>query len=424
MGALTDALIRRNPFFYPGARERLHALQRQSLAARRDWVRNKLRQVLQAARRTPYGRRVGGGAALGSWPLLEKSAVRAGTAGTTGLPLRLVRSLQAVVFEQASRDFLLERLGVEPRRARIAVLRADTIKYLGDRSPPFWIFTHGGQRLVLSAHHLCAESVADYVRALRAFQPDVLCVYPTALESLCRLVLDAGLELTVPRVLASSEVLGPHVWKLARRALGARALADHYGLAERVAFACAFEPGVFRFVAGYSLVELVPFAPEGENLLYEIVGTSLSNLAMPLVRYRTGDLVRLPAAWGETELEEVALGVRPFAGVLGRSGEFLLTPEGARITGINHFPREVGNVCRIQVIQEQLDEVRLLVLADAGYTQRDAQRLLANVRAKLPASMRVSIQVSDRLEQTAVGKTPFVIHRPAVRRLLELADAA
>jgi len=134
--------------------------------------------------------------------------------------------------------------------------------------------------------------------------------------------------------------------------------------------------------------------------------------------------VRLPAAWGEREVEEVALGVRAFGGVLGRSGEFLLTPEGMRITGINHFPREVENVHRIQVIQERLDEVRLLVLADAGYGPRDSQQLLRNVRAKLPPSMRVVLEVSERLEQTQAGKTPFVIHRPAVRQHLELARAA
>jgi phenylacetate-CoA ligase len=437
---LGDALIRRNPLFYGRARRRLAWLQEQSFSTRREWVDEHLKKVLQTARRTPYGRRVGGGAELGSWPLLEKNtlrvdpeafrapgrtlSVRGSTGGTTGLPLRLVRSLESVVFEQATLDFLLERLGVQPSRARMAVLRADSVKDPGDRSPPFWIFTHGGRRMLLSPHHLCAATVAEYARALRAFQPDVLWVYPTALESLCRLLLGAGLQVSVPRVHASSEVLGPQAWRLARLALGAPAIAENYGQAERVAFATAFAPGAYRFLAGYSLVELAPFAAEGENVLYEIVGTSLWNLAMPLVRYRTGDLVRLPAAWGESELEEVALGVRPFSGVLGRSGEFLLTPEGARITGINHFPREVGHVRRMQVIQEQLDEVRLLVLADAGHAPHDAQRLLANVRAKLPPSMRVTIELCEHLEQTALGKTPFVIHRAPVRRLVELADAA
>jgi phenylacetate-CoA ligase len=435
-----DALIRRNPLFYRRARACIDALQTQGTDARRDFVQKRLRKVLEAARRSAYGRKAGGGGALSSWPLLEKTALRAepdalrvpglvvcvrgSTGGTTGLPLRLVRSLQSVVFEQASLDWLLEKLGVQPGRMRMAVLRADSIKDPADREPPFWILTHGARRMVLSPHHLCAATVADYARALRDFQPDVLWVYPTALESLCRLLLGAGLRLGVPRVHASSEVLGPRAWQLARQALDGPVIADYYGQAERVAFAVAFEPGVYRFLPGYSHVELVPFAAQGEDTLYEIVGTSLWNLAMPLIRYRTGDLVSLPTAWGAAELEEVALGMRTFAGVLGRSGEFLLTPEGVRITGINHFPREVGHVRRIQVIQERLDEVRLLVLADAGYSAQDAQRLLANVRAKLPPSMRVSVELCERLEQTALGKTPFVIHRPAVRRLVELADAA
>jgi len=430
---LGDALIRRNPLFYGRARARL-------AAPRREWLEQRLEKVLQAARCTSYGRRVNGGKQLASWPLLEKTALRAepdafrapglhvcvrgSTGGTTGVPLRLLRSLPSVVAEQAALDLVLERLGVQPGKERMAVLRADSIKDPADRRPPFWIFTHGGRRLVLSPHHLEPGTVADYARVLREFRPDVLWVYPTALESLCRLLLGAGLQLDIPRVHASSEVFGSHTWRLARLALNARAIADYYGQAERVAFASAFAPGEYRFLAGYSRVELVPFAPEGDSVLYEIVGTSLWNLAMPLVRYRTGDLVRLPAAWGAAELEEVASGSRAFGGVLGRSGEFLLTPEGARITGINHFPREVANVHRIQVIQERVDEVRLLVLADAGYAPQDAERLLANVRAKLPPSMRVTVERCERLEQTALGKTPFVIHRPAVRRLVELAEAA
>jgi len=435
-----DALIRRNPLYYGKARARLDWLERQGIEARRNFLDERLSTTLAAARRTAYGRKVNGGSTLSSWPLLEKNAlrvepqafrapglfvtVRGATGGTTGLPLRLVRPLQAVVVEQASLDWLLEKLGVQASRMRMAVLRADSIKDPADRRPPYWIYTHGGRRLVLSPHHLSADTVADYARELRAFKPDVLWVYPTALESLSRLLLRAGLRLEMPRVHASSEVLGAQTWRTAQQALGQPAIADYYGQAERVAFAAAFEPGVYRFSPFYSKVELVRFADQGAETLYEIVGTSLWNLAMPLVRYRTGDLVSLPSSWGAAELEEVTLGLRPFAGVLGRSGEFLLTPEGARITGINHFPREVGHVRRIQVIQEQVNQVRLLVLADAGYSQHDAQRLLANVRAKLPPSMQVSVELCERLEQTALGKTPFVIHRPAVRRLVELADAA
>jgi phenylacetate-CoA ligase len=152
--------------------------------------------------------------------------------------------------------------------------------------------------------------------------------------------------------------------------------------------------------------------------LYEIVGTSLWNLTMPLVRYRTGDLLLLPREWGPEELAQVTCGTRSFGGVLGRDQEVLLGPQGLKLTGVNQIPRDVKHVLRVQLVQEALDTVRILVLPAAGYGHSDEQVLLRNARAKLPASMQVRVEVVEMLERTARGKTPFVIHRPPVREAL------
>ena len=107
--------------------------------------------------------------------------------------------------------------------------------------------------------------------------------------------------------------------------------------------------------------------------------------------------------------------------MLGRDSDILISPDGVQLTGIDHFQRDVANVVRIQVIQEAPDEVRVLVLPDDGYSERDAAQLLHNVRTKLPDSMRVDIRRADALERTDSGKMPFVIHRPPVRELLSRA---
>ena len=87
-------------------------------------------------------------------------------------------------------------------------------------------------------------------------------------------------------------MLHPHVWELARDTLGCELL-DYYGQAERVAFAYATEPREYRFLPGYAHVEFQPDArEERRHVLYEIVGTTLWNHAMPLLRYRTGDLMQ------------------------------------------------------------------------------------------------------------------------------------
>jgi phenylacetate-CoA ligase len=431
-----DVAIRRNPVLYAAVSDELQELERADLDDRREWTRVRTHETLSFAARSAYGRRLGGPVELDQWPLLEKSSVRedpsaflsgpslfvapASTGGTTGVPLQLTRSLRSIVVEQACIDQLLWRLRADARDARIAVLRGDNVKDPSDLQPPYWIPVMGGRRLLFSSNHLNPATIGEYVRAIEEFRPSVLWAYPTALESLCLLLLRAGKRVSVPRVLTSSEMLAPHIWPLAREALGGELL-DYYGQAERVAFAYAQRPREYRFVPGYAHVELHPTLAEGEHVLYEIVGTNLWNFAMPLPRYRTGDLVRLPASWGARELEEVTLGLRTFGGVLGRDSDILISPDGVQLTGIDHFQRDVANVLRIQVIQEAADEVRVLVLPGDGYSERDAAQLLQNVRTKLPDSMRVDICRADTLERTEAGKIPFVIHRPAVRELLRRA---
>lgn len=428
-----DTAVRRNPLFYADAQRELERLERASFDERREWTQGRLKELLWLASRSGYGQSVRGGGDLASWPLLTKSTVRAAprsfaigsqlftikasTGGTSGAPLEIVRSLRSVVFEQACIDRMMQKVGVDARTGKCAVLRTESIKDPNDFKPPYWVVAGGGNRLVLSSMHLNAATVDHFARAIEEFAPECLLGYPTSLEALCFLLQRARLRVRIPAVLCSSEILHPRVWKAARETLDCRTL-DYYGQAERVAFAYATAPGEYRFLPGYAHVEFEPAGTEGANNLYEIVGTPLWNRSMALIRYRTGDLIRVPAAWGAKELEELALGVRTFSGVLGRDSDILITPEGVKVTGISHFQRDVANIVRIQVIQESASKVVILVLPTEEYTERDRERLMHNAREKLPTSVQVEIRSVTALERTARGKTPFVIHRPQVKELL------
>lgn len=431
-----DGAVRRNPLFYADAQRALELLEHASLDERRSWTRARLSELLWPASHTDYGRTVRGGGDIASWPLLTKSQVRAkpaaffsgsrlftvkaSTGGTSGAPLLIVRSLRSVVLEQVCIDRMVQKVGADARSGKCAVLRTETIKDPNDFKPPYWIYAGGGKRIVFSSNHLSAATVEHYARAIEEFGPDCLLGYPTSLEALCVLLQRCGRRLKIPAVLCSSEVLHDRVWKAARETLDCRLL-DYYGQAERVAFAYATAPGEYRFLPGYAHVEFEPAGNEGDHKLYEIVGTSLWNRAMALIRYRTGDLIRVPASWGERELEELSLGERTFSGVMGRDSDILITPDGVKVTGISHFQRDVSNIVRIQVIQESATEVVILVLPTEEYTDHDRDRLLHNAREKLPKSMEVDIRSVTALERTARGKTPFVIHRPQVKALLSIA---
>jgi phenylacetate-CoA ligase len=421
-----DVLVRRNPIWYGRALRRFDALERASLDERRAWTERRLSKVLSAARATEWGRRSGAPASLGDWPVLEKEEVRddphafvhgskrlaatADTSGTTGVPLSVWRSFASVTVEQAAIDRLLGRAGVDARDYKAAVLRGDDIKDPADRTPPFWVVAGGGRRLILSSNHLNGETVSAFADVLARFRPTVLHAYPTILESLCVLLQRAGREVHVPVTICSSEALPETTWHLSAETLSTR-MVDYYGLAERVSFAYAYTPHEYRFLPGYAYNELLPYARDEESEIYELVATGLWNTKMPLVRFQTGDLIRVRHA---ADADAVGYGVVPFPEIIGRTGDYLVAPDGARLMGIDHIPRGVKNVLRMQVIQERSDLVRVLVRPTIAFGEDDRAAILANAAKKLPPPMQVSVDVESELERTAAGKVPFVIRRPGV----------
>ena len=103
---------------------------------------------------------------------------------------------------------------------------------------------------------------------------------------------------------------------------------------------------------------------------------------MPLVRYRTGDLVRLPASWGERELEELSLGLRTFDGVLGREQELLVCPQACASPASDAYRTTSTTCCAFQVVQEDLDEARILVLPSEKFTVPMTRRRCWPTRAR------------------------------------------
>jgi phenylacetate-CoA ligase len=436
-----ESLVRRNPFYYERSRRLLERLMGEGLEQRRAFHQERLAHTLSLARATDYGVKVRGGSDINSWPLLNKELLRnrlhafttgpdwlsasANTGGTSGVPLKLVRSLDGIVFEQAVLDRMMNLVGIQPRTVRTVLLRGDNMTDPRILETPDGVSADGGRQRIYCAHSVSPQNVDRLVDSIQKFSPRVMCAYPSALENLCRLLQERGRSLSIASVTTSSEVLRPAAWAMARETLGCR-LVDYYGQAERCAFAYASEPNQYRFMPGYSHVEFRPhethvLPPESNQRLYEIIGTSYWNTLMPLVRYRTGDLIMLPADWGKDELEQLALGLRTFRGVLGREQEILVTPQAIRLTGFDRLPHEVGNILRIQVVQDTLQSARIRVIPARDFSTEDASQLLENARARVPPEVHLTVEIANWLRRTPRGKTPLVVHEPPVHEALRRA---
>ena len=425
---VADLAIRYNPAVRSHVSRTIARFERADLAGRRALTEALTARTIAAARRVRYGRDFGD--RYESWPLLAKNMLRdepaafmgrpfmgipAATGGSTGTPLRLMRSPACAAAEQTFLDRMLGADGPAWGTSRVAILRGDAVKPLADMSPPFAVKTHFGRRLLLSAPHLIPENFGWFVDALNAFRPRILLLYPNQALNLVRLLDATGLKLCVEAVITSSEQLEPEARRLIQDKIGAPVL-DFYGQAERVCFAVSNRPETYFFNPAYGRVELTPVdrhdAGAGRRAV-AIVGTSFWNNAMPLVRYDTGDLAIVPAETSSSDLEEISLGVRPFLGIAGRTEEYLLSPDGIRVTGLSQVPREIERLLRVQFVQAHADMVEVRAQVRADFQDADRAKLLANLKAKIPSSMRYELKLVDRLETIPSGKAPVVIRRLA-----------
>lgn len=421
---VVDLALRYNPGIRRKVRRTLAAFRGSDLARRRIASDRLSATILRHARQTRYGQDFG--ADLAAWPTLSKERLRAqpldfvvpgwlrvpaSTGGTTGMPLPLLRSLRSVAAEQAFLDDMLAPRGLSWARARVAVLRGDKIKDIQDNAPPFGKQTHWGRRLVLSSPHLTQENLAWYVDRLTGFRPDILCAWPNMMANLLMLLARSGRQLSIPVVLTSSSMLDAALYRSIQQVLGASVI-DYYGLAERSVLAVRTGEAEWFFEPAYGRVELLPSdaspAADGQREM-RIIATGYWNDAQPLVRYDTGDSAVVPADSTAADLEAIELGLAPFLGVAGRSNEFLIAPDGRRISGLSMITYEVHNVLQLQLVQQALDRLVIRVMAKPGFSPADRDRLLANARNKVPHTISITIELVDDLERSGRGKTPYII---------------
>jgi len=421
--SISDA-VRYNPLYYGPARTAIARFAEVDFEARGMLADRLFRAVARQARQTGYGR--GRPEDPSCWPVLQKAEIRdhpenffrrtlirvpATTGGTTGTPLRLARSLRGVAAEQAFIDSLIEEDGLSFRTAKVAVMRAFTIKDRADEEPPFGFRTQGGRCLMLSSYHLSGKTAAWYASELERFEPDVLFAYPSMLARLLNSLADGSSALRVPISLCSSEMIPDGLRADAARVLSTR-IVDYYGLAERVCFAWSKDGERFYFSPAYGRTELLP-SPVDPDIpgaaAARIVATGFWNDAMPLVRYETGDLAIIPANASQRDIREIELGLKPFLGILGRQDDAVRLPDGTVVFGLNQIAKVAENASQVQFVQLEPLKVALYVVPKPEYGADDSEALLKAARARFPANVEVSLSAVGKLRQTAAGKTPFVI---------------
>ncbi|HEX6879597.1 MAG TPA: hypothetical protein VF135_04465 [Terriglobales bacterium] len=322
------------------------------------------------------------------------------TSGTTGAGLRFPATVNAIE----------EQWAIWWRYRRWHGLSPDTwCAYFGGRSlvpteqqePPFWRTNYPGKQLFFSAYHLTPRNLGLYAAKLRASKIPWLHGYPSLLSYLAAYIVDSGFDLGYqPKwITTGAENLLPHQAELIQRAFGVRPV-QHYGMAEGIANISECERGRLHVDEDFAGVE---FIDDGFGR-YHVIGTNISNLAMPLLRYDSQDIV------GPGALKcDCGKPGRIVASIDGREEDYIVLKNGAHLGRLDHIFKDMVNICEAQIVQDEEGKIVVRVVRNARFTDEDADRLRQEFSKRVGTGADIRFDYVDNIPKTAAGKLRFVI---------------
>ncbi len=338
-------------------------------------------------------------------------AIREGhTSGTTGTPLSIAYDRDTVWMTYAvfDRHYRWAGCRLGPDGDRIAVARGNVIVPLTQKKPPFWRRNRRHHQLLLSSFHLSAANLPAYFEALARFRPAVVDGYPSTLYVLAKYLQNRGETFPVRAAITSSETFYDFQREVIEERFACRVF-DYYALAERAVFANECERHQGNHLAmEYGLAEVIGTddQPVPDGTTGRLVGTSLHNLGMPLIRYVTNDMSALKAAPCGC-----GRGLQLMEAVTTKAEDMVTLKDGRLISPsvLTHPFKPLDCIEGSQIVQTALDALIVRIVPGAAYTAAHTAHLVAALQERLGADVRIDVQMVDRLEPSPNGKFKWVV---------------
>ena len=288
---------------------------------------------------------------------------------------------------------------------------------------------YGAERLGCTVIPMSGGQTEKQVQLIQDFRPDIIMVTPSYMLNIIEEFLRQGIDASECSLKIG--IFGAEPWTDSMRSeIETRArldAVDIYGLSEvmgpGVASECVeskdgpviWEDHFYPEIIDPETGEVLPDGEEGE-----LVFTSLTKEALPIIRYRTRDLTRL--------LPPTSRSMRRIGKITGRSDDMLI------IRGVNVFPTQIEELVLKQPIlapiyqlvvtrEGHLDKLDVIVEARQEVSdrlnERDleacAKELQHGIKTYVGVSTKVRVLAAGCMERTSTGKAKRVVDkRPKV----------
>src|SRR4051812_28874964 len=279
---------------------------------------------------------------------------------------------------------------------------------------------YGAEKLGLTVVPFGGGQTERQVQLIADFEPDIIMVTPSYMLAIADEIERQGMD---PRESSLRlGIFGAEPWTNDMRAaieqrMGIDAV-DIYGLSEVMGPGVANEcvetkdgPTIWEDHFYPEIVDPETGQPVPEGELGELVFTSLTKEALPIIRYRTRDLTRLLPGSGRT--------MRRMEKITGRSDDMMI------VRGVNVFPTQIEELILRQAAlaphyqciltrDGALDTLTVAVEAGAGLShegteaQAAAEGLAREIKVYVGTTARIEVRPAGGIERS-MGKAKRVV---------------
>lgn len=401
-----------------------------------EWQSARLATLLTAcAKHVPYyrsqwneaQRQAALNGILSALPLLEKDPIRADpklflredmrprrpqvflTSGSTGTPIASYYTVAELRESLALREARSARwAGVSFSMPR-ATFSGRMVEPDPNSRGPFHRFNIAERQVYFSAFHLRPDTAQQYIQALNTHNVQWATGYAVSYYLLAQFMLERKIAPPpkLKAIITTSEKLTAEMRAVMEQAYGCKVY-EEYSTVENAVFASECEYGRLHVSPDVSIVEILhpdgsPCAKGEEG---EVVVTSLSRIYQPLIRFRLGDM----AVW-DTEDCPCGRQMPVIKEVLGRIEDVVIGPDGRQMVRFHGVFVNQPHIREGQIIQEELDHIRVKVLPAPGFNAADEEDIIHKVQQRLGPNIRVTIEAVESIPCTKAGKFQAVVSK-------------
>lgn len=267
-----------------------------------------------------------------------------------------------------------------------------------------------------STFHIQMKTVLYYLNNLVKFDPEYLVGFPSSMKDIAKYAIANDIEYTgksLKAIFPTAESLDTNSRKILETFFKAPVL-NQYASSEGAPFITECSTGNLHLELQSGVFEVLDNnnrdAAKGRLII-----TSFTTHGTPLIRYDIGDDIELQE--GTCNCGNNSPLVKQ---IIGRSADYIFSNETGKIYlgNISNATKDVRGIQKFQVIQTNLNKVKVLVVKDqASFTPKEEKKFLKNLTDRFGSAMEIELNYLHDIDKEKSGK--FRIVKNEIKHLLD-----